>query len=509
MDVGLSARSRAIVVGVLVLVWLATAWWLYRPTFPRPYETADFPDFLAILRASRSPFDAFRDLVAYYLPHGRLNLGAFALMTGKWYIFGEDMVFWRLLRVGEMCLLAWLLYLFLRRVGVGPFGAYAATWLMLASPPAAMNWWRMSVAEPPATTLLLVLCLLLLGYPRRLRETTRLSLIALVVIAIGLTKEAILAAVPLPAVLLPLVARPDRPSWRAVFSSARTWTVVAAGFVVCVPLVVVAVGADTAGYSGLMGDLGMTPASFFMPLLASVLPFAPLGDAMSLVDILALIVYVGVLAAGWGALMRTRESKPRWVLFLAIGWPMAGAVVYALWPYYRLFYALPFQLGTAVLVGLAVTHLVRIMPSLKATLYGALTIVAVPMLTFAHWYSRYSDASVYLTHATARELGEAGSGVRVTMEVCEMKLQGHWETYGPYLERYTRSLGLAAPSVSEVACQARAPAPLPPGHWRMVLSSHTSPGAEQALVAAYTHRSFDWRRWRVREDSLIVTTWHE
>jgi hypothetical protein len=492
---------------VLALVaWVAVAFWLYDPLRPRPYEVADFPEFLPVIRESASPLDAVANLTRYYLPHGRLNLVAFSILSLKWYALGENMALWQIARLAEMAILSWLVFIFVRRLGATRVGAWAAIAIFLASPAAALSWIRMSIAEPPGTILLILLCLLLLGVPRALGARTRLAMLALTVVLIGLTKEALLVTVPVATLALVARDKSDHGVLRRLSRDARLWAVVAGGTLVALPLAMAA--SLSQGYSGLFGAVPVTPANFFFPLLAGLMPFAPATTPPSFVDLLAIALYFSGIILTWGFALRKGPEGPGIPAFaLGIGLPIVGAAIYTLWPSYRLFYALPFQVGAAVLVSITVGRIFSASRFAQAGGAAALVIIAAPMLVFAHAYVSLTDASRELTRDTAIWLGGLPPTAHTHFEVCGLP-PDHFAHYGIELRRYALSLDLKPPEVTDVPCGGEARPPSPQSqHWRVVLSDRTFPGSSEASSRVYTHTTLNLTRFQVQRDSIVVTTW--
>jgi hypothetical protein len=430
---------------------------------------------------------------------------AFSIVSLKWYAFRENMALWQLARLVEMALLSWLVFVFVRRLGAPKVGAWAAVAIFLASPAAAMSWIRMSIAEPPGTILLILLCLLLLGEPRTLGARPRFVLLALVVALIGLTKEVLLVTVPV--ATLTLLAR-DLSGQSApgrLLRDGRLWAVVAGGALVTIPLTIAA--SQSQGYSGLFGAVPITPANFFFPLLAGLMPLAPATTPPSFVDLLAIALYVAGIILAWGAAFRLRSPGGIPVFTLGVGLPLVGAAIYTLWPSYRLFYALPFQVGSAVLVSLAVGHICAAPRLVRAVAAAASGVVAIPMLIFAHAYVSLTDASRDLTRDTAIWLGGLPPTTHAHFEICGLP-PDHFAHYGTQLRTYALSLNLRPPEVTDLPCGSEAlQQPSQPRTWRVVLSERTVADSREASRRVYVHTTFDLARFRVQRDSVVVTIW--
>jgi hypothetical protein len=503
-----AARARnahtapPLVLGVISIAWLVVAWWLYQPFSPRPYDVADFPFFVPLLRASNSFVEAFAALTAYHADQGRLNLGAFALLAARWSAFGETMTGWQVSRFIEMSTLAWLLYLVLRRMGARWSGALAGPAIVLLSPAAAIAWMRMSIAEPPATILLLLMMLVMLrvrpdGRPRR-----HLVITGGLVILIGLTKEAILATVVVPALVLGRLADvPRAPGVRALVQDPRVWTVAGAGFVVSLPILFVALQAPADAFSRSYGGEALGAAGFALPAAVTLLPFSPNRVPLNLV-LAANMLYVLVLLAGWAIVMRPGARIPTGpaLLGLGLGMAVAGAVFYAPWPRYSPLYSFPFQVGTAGLVAVALSALPR--RRIVATVVAAGCLLALlPAFSSVHRYTRFVRASMEASHAVALHLNSLPADHEVAFEVCGMD-RALWPEFGQRLRQYAVSLGGKPPHVVDKPCSAMDQAA--GSMSRVILSDSPTAIPSGARSVLLTHKRFDWSTFRATSDTLAL-----
>ncbi len=490
------------------IVWMGVAFALYRPHLNRPYEVQDFPDLLPMIRASTSPVQAIITLSEYLLSHGRLNLVVVSQLVLKWTLLGENMALWHLARAVEMALLAGLIFVLLRRLGCTRAGAFAASTITLASPAAALSWTRMAIGEPIGAIVLVLLCLLLCAGPDARFSLARYVALALTVIVLGLTKEVLLIAVPVVTLGIVGIGARERVGLLFFLRDRRVRWVMLGGILVSVPILLAALQAPPQAYSNHFGIASATAANFAMPFLATLLPFALTSSPLSAIELLSLAAYVAGMVGVWGLVMKDRSLPGRrWLLLLGLGLPAAGALVYTPWPKYRLYYALPFQLGTAVLVGIAVSRLFDRSSRVRAATLAICALIAVPMLTFAQGYLSFLDASRVMTRDTAVWLGRLPGSAAATVEICGLPLQ-HFSGYDHFLPSYSLSLGLAPPPVQPAPCafgngregQHRS-------SWRVMLSDRMPPATSGGERVVYVHEAFDLRRFRFQPDSIVVTTW--
>lgn len=494
--------------GWILVPWLilgTTVLWLYTPWSARPYDVVDFFDFLPPLRASTSFGDAFSRLTALYADQGRLNVVGYALISIKWSLFGEEMLGWQLVRFAEMCLACLLLYRVLCALRASRTGAFVATGLFVASPSAATNWLRLTAGEAAGSLLILVLMLLLLRSTDRTATLPTLVLLAVTTLAIGLVKELLLSAVIVPAIVLRQLteARSDR-GLRSVLRSTRLWAVASGGIIASVPVLYVALRAPGGSYAGRYGFEAVDAATTLMPLVVTLVPFAAddgfTGPAMAAAAILFLLV----LVIGWGVLLSPgNRTGERALLFgLGIGLPLSGALIYAPWPAYALMYALPFQIGTAVLLAFAITAVHRSRATAWALSVALLLPLAV-MVSYAQNYSRFIDRSLRMTRDLAAHIGSLPPDRPIRLEICPELRPARWAGYGSILVRYAESLGRTAPPIHAGDCSIPLTAASPA---RIALSDTPVTGADLARSHAYEYRTMDWVRLRPQPRALVVTT---
>jgi hypothetical protein len=440
--------------------------------------------------------------------HGRLNLVVVSQFVVKWRMFGDDMALWHLARAVEMCVLAGLVFLLLRRLGCTRPGSFAASTVVLASPAAVLSWTRMPIGEPMGAIVLVLLCLLLCQAPDERPSRSRLVALSLTVIVLGLVKEVLLVAVPVVTIGILGYKAAGRASLSLFVRDPRVHSVVLGGILVAIPVAYAAVQAPPQAYSGHFGVGSVTGANFVMPLLATLLPFAPTSTPLSAIDLLAIASYIAGMIGVWGIAMKDRSFSGRgWLLLFGIGLPFAGALVYMPWPKYRLYHALPFQVGTALLIGVAVSHLLNRGRYVRVATFAAFALIAAPLLTFASGYLSFMDASRSMTRATAVWLGKLPPSTSATVEVCGLPME-HFSGYDHFLPSYALSLGLAPPLVNPAACSIGVrPDGFHSSSWRVMLSDKLPAAAAGGSSVVYRHATFDLRTLRYQSGSIVVTIW--
>jgi hypothetical protein len=489
-------------------MWVVFAAVLYQPLLNRPYEVQDFPDLLLLMRQGTSAFDTVGILFDYMISNGRLNLVVALQLVLKWKAFGEAMPLWHLARACEMALLAALTFRLLRRLGCSQAGALVASTIFLVSPAAALSWTRMIIGEPIGAIVLVLLCLLLQApLPQRL-PPSRFVALSLMVILLGLVKEVFLVAVPVVTFALIGFEARGRPSLSLFLRDSRVHAVVVGGVLVVIPVVVVALSAPPQAYSGHFGVASISAANFLMPLLGTLLPFGLTSSPLSSIELLAIALYVAGMVGSWGMALKDKAFAGRWWLLLfGFGLPVVGALVYTPWAKYRLYHALPFQLGTALLVAIAVTRLLEGVRYVRVAAFAAFAFIAAPMLAFASGWISFQDASRDLTRDTAVWLGRLPPSAAATLEVCGLPVH-HFSGYEHFLPSYALSLGLTTPSVRPRPCDGEGRRdPGTSDAWRIMLSDSEPLRSAGAVSTVYQHTDFDLRMLRFQQHTMVVTTW--
>jgi hypothetical protein len=484
-----------------ILLWVAAAIWLYSPYPARPYDVVDFFDYLPILRTSTSAVDAISDLIRYYAQQGRFNPAAFASIGIKWSLFGEDMLGWQVFRFMEMVLLSWLTFALLRRLGLSALGAIGGSLIFLASPPASAGWMRMNTAEPSGAILLVILMILMLRWTDRDVPRWGLAAIAMSAIGVGFLKEFLLVSVVVPAIVLALLTAPSDSRFpRSLFRSRRLLFVGIGGLLVAVPVLIVAFNAPVDAYSRKFATGSLSPGSVLLPAIATLFPFAPADPDGGAPLLLAVSCYVLLLVSGWGlVLQRKNRSRGSLLLFaLGIGLPVSGAIAYAGWPTYALMYALPFQVGTAILVGTAITAVERYSPRSRPFVIASGVLILTMMASAAQRYSRFVSRSLTMTRDLAVYVGTLDPSHPVRFEACPGLRTELWSNYGRIVSRYAASLDLPHPPVLDSPCGIDDSVDIGrTGTRRIVLSDAPVRDISLSARRKYSYVSLDWRTLRL------------
>jgi hypothetical protein len=350
-------RSRwlrvAPVVGVLLLALV-----IHQPFARLPVAVWDFREFLPILDGTAGVAGRFGALLDYYAGHGRMNPLFYLTFVLQHAAFGPEPLGWQLVRFGVMAADVALIWWLARRLGADGWGSTLAAALFVVATPVVGGWIQL-MAEPLALLALLLGAHLALGYRSGDAWPARAAAILTCLAAAFLLKEVVgvlgafvvaLALVGWPRPTLPPSAQRGR-----LIGLALPAALIAAAVGVMILAVRAAPGAT--GYGMAYGSGGLDLARLGHNLVATALPVRPEGRAA-----LALLYPTNVLVlllavAGLLAWRPTSRQARWWTIGLGASVPVAGALVYWPWPKFDAFYALPFFLGPALLLGGALTVL--------------------------------------------------------------------------------------------------------------------------------------------------------
>ena len=395
----------------LALVGLgALAFWLYQPWHRRPFDVIDFSDFLPLLSGGDSFRERFGALITFYGPeHGRFNPVAYAGLALKWDLLGSDPLLWQLLRAGQLILAAGAVYLLLRRLSAGPWGAAMGSSLILFSFSSSQAWIRLSVAEPLGLILMLLAALLAVRVKTaRFWRATAIASGVVVALAV-LAKEMLIAWVPVVAYLgwclgpdgrlRPIRVPGQREAW--LLASVGLATVAAA-----VPIVLAATGLKATGYAGIFGQGILSPSRVAAIAQRMLVPWPVALGAEGMVFALPALLFVLTLLCGLNAASADpgwRDHASRaWVLGLAL--PAMGTILYTPWPTYWALYGLPFLVGPSLLLAVAITSAERRSTRFRWTARVLATGCVLTVLAPSGHSARRFAARQEVNVALAREL---------------------------------------------------------------------------------------------------------
>ena len=490
----------------------ALAVWLYRPWQSRAFDVLDFSEFLPILNAARGLPARLAALTDYYAGvHGRFNLLSYAALAAKWSWLGNQPLLWQVLRAFELLLIAGLGFALLRRLSASRFGAALGAALLLFSYSAALPWVRLTMGEPLGLLGALLAALLATRLERAERgKGTAVALGAgLLLAAAVLAKEMLVIWVP--AVLLIGLTRVS--DGRLILRRRDPAAVrfglgaLAGGLAASLAVLYVARKTSVAGYAATYGEASPTLARFGEIFQRQFLPWPITGRNDGTVMLLGALLFIGVILAGLRAGLRdpARRGISVRALWLGLGLPVLGTLVYLPWPVYSPFYGYPFVFGSAVLLASALTSLQARGP--RAERWGGAAAVAAVVLAMPHavHLARAAAAQQEVMTAVARVLPEARGAQRIVAAVAALPAQA-WQGTGPSLARYAMATtpGLTLPPAQDLLC-GEAGKLLSDGSSGIALISFSTncgaiPGAQLVIRRDYSY--WQWEPPGLRRDSV-------
>jgi hypothetical protein len=490
----------------LAAVAFAVALFVYRPFDARPFEFLDFPEFFGILENGRTLAERTGGIVAYYEGHGRANVLAYALIAVRWSVFGRATAGWQVTRFLVMCAVVVSAYFLLRRFGTSRVGAAAGASLFVTTAAAAQGWLRLSMMEPLATLFVLLAALVCARFQRAEHWPRWLGAIAVLLIAAILTKEVIVAAIPLVA-LVGLCIGSDG-ALRVPERSRRNITLIAttavASALALVPTVWALLGTKSASYAASYGTGSIEPSRVLSFALATLIPFDMFAPNVG-----AFIATSSYVLLGAGALIvalrAATDRRAIWIPLTISGLlTLGGAVAYLPWPSFELFYTIPYLVAPALLIGLAVTAIERHAPGARWAAYVSVLCVSMYALSQAHANARRTAAAQRLVDRTAGTVAKIATVDTAVFAVRDLHPQ-RWQGTGPTIARYARAVRhLTFPYVVDAKCQAAYEKAKNAGQQVLVvvLSSQcaASLGADSSVREPFAR--WDWGRLRIVSDTL-------
>jgi hypothetical protein len=486
---------------------------LYQPWRPAPFRIADFSEFLPLLTRHKSFGAQLSGFIGYYASQGRFNVLLYLLEVARWSAFGWNAAAWQISSFVEMCCVVAIAYALLYRITGDRAGAIAGSSLFVVASAATSGWIVVTVAEPLAMLPLYGGALLATGYQHTKRPRAMSAIIALLMALTVLTKEVLIVLVPF-AVLLawtcdgPGRFRPIHRSRRNQFLAGVT---IFATAVALVPIVLIASHARGAAYSTLYGNgsarfaiarfLAMTlPAySTYPPLLSFLLP----GN----------VLFLLVVFTGWSSTQsRAPARNRRFALFTSfIAVPLAGTIVYLPWPFFDLYYALPFLIGPAALLAVAVTSLTRYRPRWRLLTACACTLILAQSAFFSGYISNRLLAAREVNGILVNSIGHRPASDTIVVAAKGSQLLP-WFGAGPTLSRFAAAvfpLRGMSPTRS-TSCDRTNNGDTSSRGSRAILISYSDDCGTLAHSSSVVRRRFRYVYWpnlSVRYDSVRADLW--
>lgn len=485
-----------------VIVLLLVAWVLYRPELARPFDYVDFPDNILILKPHEGFVERFKAISAVYGEHGRFSPLTLATIAGQWTWFEWWTPGWQLFRFVVMSGVVVMAYFLFLRIGLAPIGAFAAASLLIVSPGAVVGWTRLSTAEPLGMIWLLIACHLAVRRPTFATG----FLLSLTLLGVLWTKEVMTAAFLFPLLLAAqksaITFEPGTAPTRSVAWFAPAGVALVLG---SIPIIHTWVTAPVHSFAARYGSSPVKFSDVAGAWMAAWLPFAPLQTDSLMSLLVTVFAFLLLIVVGWRVALTDTSSQRRHRLLLTAGTivPLAGALVYAPWPFYLLVYALPFTVAGGLLTGQAVSSLFHASAIERMTGAIGLTI----MLTFCLAQAANESRRTYALQQSFATSVNRVAGMPAVDTVLVGVESGQFDTRGNFGLRfrlYAAMLGLEWPAVRDELCQQLPSAP--PARvivLRVNLMCEPAASSQHTVVSSYNR--FVWPDPIPRRDSLVVT----
>lgn len=512
----LRRRQRMpITLAILFVVAVLAAGAIYQPWVNTPFEIVDFSEFLPFLRQSDTFAQRLADFLNYYSGQGRLNLLSYAFLIWKWSLFGWNEAGWQIARSLEMLCIVAGVYILLRRLGATRSGSAAGGALFIVTHTASPAWIRLTMGEPPGLLAIVCAALLATRYQGTRRWRGAGVAIAAFLTASLLAKEMLVALVPF-VLLLACSQNASGQFERPRVTTRNVWlaSLASAGVLaVLIPVAIVALNAGPRAYASGYAAHSMSLEGLIHSLSILLLPapaasFAPATIASNWAD----LVFFVIVALGLGLAHKSHALRRHFqpLALGALSLAVAGALVYLPWPYFQAFYGLPFLLGPAILLAVAITLIEELRPSWRWLVYaGCATMLAQGGIHAAH-ESRSAIAARMVNRSMVEDIAQhpGVDSVVVIMRSHPPAAQA-WQGRGPTLYRYARAVlpGRHIPSIFEADCSAAAKL-LGGGIGNTILVSYstacgTLPASDR--TARYDYTYLDWPTLIPRPDSFVVS----
>jgi hypothetical protein len=491
---------------IIVFFALTVALSVFRPWEAHPLPIRDFAGLMSIVSARAGVSDAYQGLMDEYAREGRYQPVFMASLAIQLSVFRTNSPGWQVVRFLLMAMVVPLAVWLACRCGASWTSASVAVAVWVVVSGAHEAWYVLQVPEPLAA-LFLVLAALLATYWRTAPAQAAIGVgIGAGLLCAIFTKETMIAAAPF---IAGLGACREGTRWttpRLNKSTVALVAIVAAvAAVALIRILSVREAAMQSAYAGRFDVATIGPERLSNTLRAILLPVTRVPWFP------ANIAFLAVMLGGWVVLLRRdfREWMVAAVVLASL--PLGGALLYAAWPAFPGYYALPFGLGAAVLLALALNALSGLGRTARVASASAIGVVALYGTVLA-WNGAQVDRAIRETDfAAATTISSLRALNRVVVGVPDPSLSGG----------VSRALLLYASAVSgksftlpaeDVPCQAADAARLRETGSAVVQFSHLCSNADGAPAPSHYHASpyveIDWKTFRPRRSEVSTAVWH-
>jgi hypothetical protein len=462
----------------------------------------DAAEYVLIARGADGVVERLSALINHYAyKYGRFNPVVFAGIAFKWTLFGNNPAAWYWSRFTVMSGVVVLAHLVVRRVGGSAAAGVAAAAMFVFASQAAQGWYLLSIGEPVGCVFVLGAMWLAAGYRTVRRWAWTCAWITVCLTAAVLAKEMLIYALPVAFIIAAcheqggklLMPRFDARTVALVLACTVTLGVAAL-------FVLWAAHLPDEGFPS-QYSLANLSAESLARVSAAVLPVLAARPDERLPAVIGSAFFLAALWLGARPALRAggerRRNELQW-LAAGLVTPLVGTALYAPWPYVDISYFIPMLLGSALLVGRAVS---AGFAHSKEVGRGVLSVYTCALMIAAtlDWRSARRLATMFRVVDGAVRAASASRGVeRVDAHVPRPSARA-WDELGPM---YARAfLGRSMPTTVSVACGM----PRPVGvHWVLALSSGCGELARPTATFVGYLQYIDWTRLRIARDSVRI-----
>jgi hypothetical protein len=496
-------RSRLLFWAVVTLIVL---WAIYRPDRVRPFDILDFGEVIPVLKSASGLWQQVLKLLDYGASqHGRVNPIQVIAATLKWRAFGAWTPGWQFSQAVTMLAVSALTFSVLRRLGTNTLGAAAGATILILAPAATRGWIRLTMAEPLGMVIVLLLCLRALRYQRTDRWHREVAYFVVGLVLVLLTKELMAPILLLPVALALVVDEGNRFSL-AVRSRRNLVLVATVGITILatlVPLLVVHQKASDDSFSSYFGNAGFSVSVTVARVLVVLFPIDLTAVTPSLPWALALLSYIGIIAAGlWRAFHGEQKQRAKQICLISLLFPVLGVLAYSPWPFYEERYGYPYLVGTGALFAIAVSSLSSASRGARRLAIAGWVVIMIHGLSSAGGHAARADA-VQRTADGLIERIAAGNGVDSVFVATIVQARPEWVGLGPTLNRLALATDRPWPPTRDILCSEVESVHQTAARIEVVsfaMSCLPRSATADRVVARY--RSVDWVAWRIRTDSV-------
>ena len=492
---------------LLAVIAVGTALSIYQPWRFDPFPLRDFGRLLGLLAPTNGIGDSFSALADYFRIEGRLQPLFMASLAAQWKVFGLNIVAWQFLRFALMLGLAGLTVLIARRCGASqPAAVAGAGCALIVASGAHESWFLLQVAEPMGALFLLFAIVVAMRWRRRAWLST--IIIAILVVAAVLSKETMLAGLPFTFAVM--LCRADE-SWRYPTFDRRAIVsigVISAAVTLCaiMPILSVRAATPTDAYAAGFGLSSISWSRLSNSLRAIFLPVT------RVLWFPANALFLGVIVAGWYRWAKLDRKAATIAGSVLLTLPLCGALLYAAWPFFPGYYALPFLPAVALGLALALTAVATARrAAIRISSYAATACIFFYGLILS-WNGAVSDRAIRRLDYGA-VLMASGTTEAVEMVVGASD-PSHSGGMGTSIALYARAIGrLTPPAGSDVSCEEAADLVRARPRSRAVIFLSTfceqpfASAAPPAMTHGTSYQQVDWKTLHLSPHRLSAVLW--